>query len=168
MSKGDAMSLLRTSLVALVLLGGCSSDPDPKDTPAKETTPLEECPVTTTGPTVHSSDVKGNEVWTAAASPHIVEYDVNVRDGATLTIEPCAVVQLKKDKGIRVAYPLTPNTGTLIAEGTEKKPIKFVPFEGQRWGHVFVHAPGKARLKYVTLEGGGGYGAPGDASLVVY
>lgn len=162
------MSLLRASLVALVLLGGCSSDPDGRDTPAKETAPLEECPTTTAGPTVHSSDVKGNEVWTAAGSPHIVEYDVNVRDGATLTIEPCAVVQLKKDKGIRVAYPLTPNSGTLIAEGTEKKPIKLVGFEGARWGHVFVHAPGKARLKYVTLEGGGGYGAPGDASLVVY
>jgi hypothetical protein len=145
----------RIALVALALVAGCSSDPETKDTSAKETSPVEECPVTTSGPTVHSkSEIVGNEVWTAANSPHVVEYDINIRSGAKLTIEPCAVVQVKAGRGIRVAYPLTPNTGELVAEGTEKKPIKIVGFEGATWDRIYVNAPGKASLKYVNIENG--------------
>lgn len=151
----------RIAVVLFAALVGCSSEPGPGatgETPA----PVEACPAPTAGPTVHSGDVGPNEVWTAAGSPHVVDQDVNVRNGATLTIEPCAVVQVKKDKGIRVAFPGTPGSGTLVAEGTADKPIKIVGYEGQRWSQLFVHAPGKARLKYVTLDGGGGYDAPGS------
>ena len=164
------MSTRFVALTSLALVLGCSSDPDLKDTtPAGPPGPVaSECPVTTSGPTVHSGEVKGNELWTAAGSPHIVEYDVNVRDGATLTIEPCARVQLKKDRGIRVAYPITPNTGTLIAEGTATKPITIEGHDGARWSQLFVHAPGKARLKYVSISGGGGNGSQSGASIVVY
>jgi len=160
------MSSNRISFALFAVVVGCSSGTDPREVGATPA-PLEECPVPT-GPTMHRGDVKGNEVWTAAGSPHIVEWDVNVRDGATLTLEPCAEVQIKKDKGIRVAFPMTPNRGTLIAEGTQKKPIKIVGFEGQRWGQLFVHAPGKARLAHLTLEGGGGNGSPSGASLVYF
>lgn len=31
------------------------------------------CPTTTTGPTLHKGDVLDGEVWTAEASPHVVE-----------------------------------------------------------------------------------------------
>lgn len=118
--------------------------------------PVVDCPAPTAGPTVHKGDVAANEVWSAAGSPHILDYSVNVRDGAKLVIEPCAEVQLAKGVRIQVAYPLTPNTGTLVAEGTAEHPISFKGKGGERWASIYAHAPGTVRLAHVTLEGGGG------------
>ncbi len=125
-----------------------------------------ECPVTTGPGTKHSGDVKDGEVWTAAGSPHIVEWDVNVRDGATLTIEPCAEVRIAPEKRINVAFPLTPNSGKLIAEGTPTKPIKFTSDGSERWGSIYVYAPGTARFAYATFENGGGESFNDGATLV--
>lgn len=128
--------------------------------------PAIDCPAPTGGPTMHKDDVEGEQVWTAAGSPHIVEYDVNVRNGAKLTIEPCAEVLVAKGKHIHVAYPGTPNIGgTLIAEGTATKPIKFAGQDGARWASIYVVAPGTARFKYVTFEGGGGGDFEDNATL---
>ncbi len=124
------------------------------------------CPAPTAGPTRHSGDVKDGEVWTAAGSPHIVEYDVNGRDGAVLTIEPCAEVRIAAEKRINVAAPLTPNTGTLIAEGTPTKPIKFTSDGSERWGSIYVVAPGTARFAYATFENGGGERFNDGATIV--
>lgn len=115
------------------------------------------CPPPTAGPTVHeTADAEENEVWTAAGSPHIVNVDVRVKDGHKLTIEPCAEVLLAKGKHLQVAFPGTPNTGTLVAEGTAEKPIRIAAKDAEPWASLYVSAPGTARLAYVTLEGGGG------------
>lgn len=114
------------------------------------------CPAPSSGPTSHTGDVALNEVWTAAASPHLVTGDVSVRGGAKLVIEPCAEVRVAKGKHIRVAYPGTPNTGSLVAEGTAEHPIRISGIDGARWASLFVHAPGTARLAHVSFEGGGG------------
>jgi hypothetical protein len=119
--------------------------------------PVVNCPKPTSGPTLHKDDVGPNEVWTADASPHIVEYDVNIRNGNKLTIEPCAEVLVKKGKHLHVAYPGTPNVGgTVIAEGTAQKPIRIAAHDQEPWASLYVHAPGTVRLAYVTLENGGG------------
>jgi hypothetical protein len=118
--------------------------------------PVVHCPAPTAGPTVHKGDVQADEVWTAAGSPHVLDYDVNVRNGAKLVIEPCAEVQLAKGVHIQVAYPLTPNTGTLVAEGRADAPIRIHGKDGARWASIYAHAPGTVRLAHVTLEGGGG------------
>ena len=128
--------------------------------------PAIDCPAPTAGPTKHEGDVKDGEVWTAAGSPHIVEYDVYVRDGAKLTIEPCAEVRIAKERRISVAAPLSPSTGTLIAEGTATKPIKFTSDGADRWGSVYVAAPGTARFSHVTFENGGGEATERGATLV--
>lgn len=117
----------------------------------------------TTGPTVHEGEVTGAQTWTAEASPHVVKGELNVREGAKLTIAPCAVVQLVEAAAINVAFPLTPNTGDLVAVGTEDQPIRIESKEGARWNNVFVNAPGTARFAYVTFEGGGG----GDESATI-
>lgn len=114
------------------------------------------CPAPTSGPTIHEGDVVGTETWSADAGPHIVRGDVDVRDGAKLTIEPCATVRFEENANLNVAFPLTPNTGELVAEGEEGRPITFEPENGARWGHVSIHAPGSARLAWLTIEGGGG------------
>ncbi len=124
------------------------------------------CPAETFGPTLHADDIVGHEVWRAEDGPHVVMYTVDVREDAILEIEPCSVVQLAEGTGINVAYPGTPTTGTLIAEGTAEQPIRFEGLHGARWGHVLVNSPGTARLRHVTLEGGGGVDLSGG-SLVV-
>ena len=114
------------------------------------------CVAPTGAGTIHKGSIDADEVWTAANGPHIVENDVSIRSGATLTIEPCAEVQVAKGKHIQVAYPGTPNKGALVAEGTAKRPIKISGRNGERWASLYVYAPGTARLAHVTLENGGG------------
>lgn len=131
-------------------------------------TPTPACPTKTTGPTVHEGGaITGHEVWTAEASPHIVEGRVDITDGATLEIEPCAVVELEEGVDVNVAFPGAPANGTLLAEGTADAPIVFRGHDGARWGRVFVRAPGEARLRHVTIDSGGGTDVFG-ASLVAY
>ena len=153
--------------LSLLLLPACETDTtsDP-GTPDGGGTPAIDCPVPTAGPTKHQGDVQDGEVWTAAGSPHIIESDVNVRDGKTLTIEPCAEVRIAAGKRINVAFPLTPNTGTLVAEGTATKPIKFTGENGARWGGVNVRAPGTARFAHATFEDGGEDGVERGATIV--
>lgn len=161
------------SILAVAGTTGCDGDPSSDDGSSEggggntpDDPPVEPaCEAPTSGPTVHDEDVTGHEVWTAAGSPHIIDWTVDVVEGGTLEIEPCAVVQVRKGHGLNVAYPGTPTTGSLIAEGTAKRPIRFEGLDGERWGHIFVHAPGTARLAHVTIDGGGGVDLSG-ASLI--
>ncbi|HTJ82906.1 MAG TPA: hypothetical protein VL400_14395 [Polyangiaceae bacterium] len=161
---------LRIALAALpfLALAACAPDDssgsttgDGPDDP-KPTT----CAAPTHGPTIHRGDVMGDETWSADASPHVVEETVNVRNGARLVIEPCATVEMAEGKSLHVAFPITPNTGTLIAEGSEHAPIHFRGQDGARWGRVLVQSPGTASLAWVTFEDGGGADSPSGATLV--
>jgi hypothetical protein len=141
-----------------------SGDLEPGDSGTGEPPPAA-CPEPTAGPTLHAEDIAGDEVWTADTGPHIVDGTLRIRDGASLTIEPCTVVQLGEDAGFEVAFPGTPSSGTLVAEGEAERPIRFEGLDGARWGRVFVHAPGQVRLAHVTLSGGGAVDGSG-ATLV--
>lgn len=50
--------------------------------------------------TMHPSAINAPETWTADASPHVVPNDISVN--ATVTIEPCAVVQIATGKLVTV------------------------------------------------------------------
>jgi hypothetical protein len=91
-----------------------------------------------------------------------------VRNGAKLTIEPCAEVRLAKGQAINVAHPGSPNAGTLVAEGTADLPIRIGGDAGARWASLAIRAPGTARLSYVTFEGGGGGDFQDGATIAVY
>lgn len=121
--------------------------------------PAAACPAPRHGPTIHRSSIERDEVWRADEGPHIVAAQVRVRAGATLEIEPCAVVQLEADTGIDVAFPGTPTTGTLLALGTAERPIRFEGRAGAAWNHLRIDTGATARLAHVTLEGGGVQGA---------
>lgn len=125
------------------------------------------CPEPTKGPTQHDFEtIETDTVWSADASPHIVNGFAVVRR-AKLTIEPCAVVQfVDEDSGITVAFPGTPTTGEIVADGTADQPIVFEGQEGNRWGHVLVAPGGKASFSNLTMQDGGGYDTRG-ATLVV-
>lgn len=126
------------------------------------------CPTLTGAGTSHEGILSASETWTAAASPHLVTFDLSVPSGATLTIEPCAVVQVKPGYSIVVE-------GHLVAEGTATQPIDFGPSDATHpWGYLQVFVPGTVTLAYATLHGGGGQTvnsegmleARGDQSLV--
>lgn len=158
---------------ATLLFVGCGGDAGGSDTGASDTgvgdtgdsTPVT-CPVPTSGPTIHDSVIEADEVWRADEGPHIVEQWITVRSGATLTIEPCATVEIAAGKGFSIAYPTSPNTGSLIAEGDAGHPIVFRGKDGARWGHVLFAPGGTGRFVHTTFENGGSDDVTGATLLI--
>lgn len=89
-----------------------------------------------------------DEVWTAAGSPHLVEFALSVREGQKLTVEPCAVVRIKGRLGITVS-------GDLVAEGEADRPISFERADDEAWGPLHANKTASVRLAFATLRGGG-------------
>lgn len=152
-------------LVVVGALQGCTTDPvassaDAGTTPDSAVT--EECP-TPSGPgTKHAGKIiTADEAWAAADSPHVVTFGQQVSKGATLTIEPCAVVRVQD------GYSITMDTGgKLVANGTAAKPIRIVADDPSKpWGRLAVFAPSTLTLAYVTLEAGGGETSGGYGAI---
>jgi len=139
--------LLRTTLcLALATpVAACSSDPTSNALPDAGVT----C-VAPTGPgTQHATSPATDETWSAADSPHVITTSLAIPAGRTLTIAPCAVVQLQFSVGVTVE-------GTLIAEGTAATPIRFEGAATDAWGAIETRAGAVVRLAHVTVDGGGG------------
>jgi hypothetical protein len=106
------------------------------------------CPPTS-GPTIHNGGhLTADETWRAADGPHQVMGTITVNEGATLTIEPCAEVQLAEDVRIVVR-------GALVAEGAAGQPILFTALEDEPWRSVHIEYPATGSFAYATLENGG-------------
>lgn len=135
---------LLMSIACLSLLAGCNC--------GGGNTPVLECPTPTGSGTDHSppGGITASETWKAADSPHIVASSLSIYEMATLTIEPCAVVQFKESGALTVR-------GQLLAEGTATKPITFGPqTAGAKWGSIVLFVTQKvSRLAHVTITGGG-------------
>lgn len=103
-----------------------------------------------TGPgTKHDQAPTADETWTAAASPHVVDTNLSIAAGRTLTLEPCAVVQLKGAVGLLVE-------GKLLAPGAADKPIRIERGDAATaWTTIEARKGAELRLAHVTLEGGG-------------
>jgi hypothetical protein len=147
---------------AIVLLGlGVSLAGLVHCDPATSTTPddggVASTCVAPTGPVIeHSATITADETW-GAENVHFVKFGFSIKKGATLTIAPCATVQLG------AGYSITADGGNLVARGTPSQPIRFVAADpGQPWGAIVVFAPGTVKLAYATLSDLGatsGYGA---------
>lgn len=153
------MRSLSLIVAALVTTTACSSEDVAPVAPAADSGPTDTptptgCAAPTGAGTTHkgSTNIAGDETWTAAGSPHLVTFDIHVVMGATLTIEPCAIVRITAGRGITV------DTGAkLVAEGTESTPIRFEQLDtGKAWGYLRASAPGTLRLAHVTIDGAGG------------
>ncbi len=92
--------------------------------------------------------------WTMAGSPYVVQGDVTVASGVTLTVQPGVIVKFNANTSLNVQAG-----GRLIAQGNIAQPIAFTssaasPAAGD-WGYVQVQANGSARLSYCDLGYGG-------------
>jgi hypothetical protein len=120
-----------------------------------------ECLPPTAGPTIHSGGhLNANQTWTADGSPHQINGSITVDAGLTLTLEPCAVVQLAEGVSLEVK-------GSLMAQGNAAKPILFTAWEANPWAFLKIAHPGTATLAYTTIEKGGSNFTYTGASLIV-
>ena len=93
-----------------------------------------------------------SRVWTLANSPYLIEGDITVPEGETLTIEPGVVVEFQ------YWYKLTVN-GDLQAVGTNIQQIVFTstphgPGEPAWAGIDLINTMGNCRFEYCIIENG--------------
>lgn len=131
-------------------------------------------PVTTSGcqaPSGEGTDVgssiTSDETWDLDGSPYRISFQTAVT--ATLTLEPCTVVEL--EEGAHLFVGNDPVEGEIIARGevvTEAgeeqiRPVIFRPLtEGTHWGQIAVDPTGRLDFEYVRIEGGGNAAASQD------
>ena len=131
-----------------------------------------DCPAPTGAGTEHSGVISADETWTAAQSPHIVKFGVDVR-GATLTLEPCAVVRVKTGYSITVGGSPGSPAAALIAAGSSSgsslRPVVIKADDDTKfWGSLQILATGTADLSVLVMQRGGNPGtAPGGGGALV-
>lgn len=109
--------------------------------------------------TIHDTDITSDETWSLAGSPHIINYWLDIENGATVTIEAGSVVKFNS------GYDLTFNVGSLIANGTSAAPISFTsssdsPASGDWEGIEFKGYNSYGNFEYCTISYGGGMALP--------
>jgi hypothetical protein len=130
-----------------------------------------------TGPgTDITTSITADETWTFEGSPYRVAATTYVT--ATLTLEPCVVVELAADAGILIGND--PEVGKLIAHGdtdenaagqTVQREIYFRRLvEDEPWGSLTVDPTGSIDLELVRLDGGGSFASEqsGGGTVLAY
>jgi len=104
-------------------------------------------PARAAGPTVISTDITTNTIWTLANSPYLVANPVKVTPTARLAIEPGVQIQFLQDAALQI-------DGGLDAIGTQGQPISFVANgPGIQWrGLRIVQPAANIRLQGVTIK----------------
>lgn len=186
--RGWAHALRWSSLLLFVALAACDDgDPEPGGEAgaagvagsggglSAEVTPevllaRGACPAVPAGEgTKHSGTIAADETWTAAGNPHRVTFSLSIQ--ATVTIDPCVVVELDDRISIEVGTNTTP--GKLVARGAADttdgvRPIVFRPLDPARpWSRLQVSEKGSLDLAVAAVVGGGAYDAQTAGSLVL-
>lgn len=86
----------------------------------------------------------GNTVLEESAGPYVVEKDLVVAQGATLSIQPGAVLLFKPFTGVRVE-------GSLVVEGSAQKPAVFTSVNDNRFGPATGQLPNPFDWNGITL-----------------
>lgn len=84
---------------------------------------------------------------TATDSPCVIDEDLIIPRGRTLTVDPGVILEMQPGRHLRVQ-------GALQIEGTVEKPVRFVGRNGTRWGGISFEAPEvSSTLRNVVLRG---------------
>lgn len=158
------------SLVALAT-AACSSDAASRSPATDAGTDANDaalaCPAST-GTVVHDRErITTSTTWRAAVGVHVIRGSMRVTDGATLTLEPCAIVALEADAVLEIGDTTSTGAARLVAEGDAARPIVFRRSGNDAWGYVSVQYPGTASFAYATLEGGGSEYPNGHHSMLM-
>jgi hypothetical protein len=108
----------------------------------------------------HADNVTADETWAGAGTTHVVTSTISVMAPATLTIQKCAIVQLKAGVQIVVHGDATAGaTATLLAAGDDS-PAGVVYFTNADanlpWGSlVGLNQNSLIQLNYSSIAGGG-------------
>ncbi len=153
MSLRGSLGVVELVGVAVIGLGltGCPDDavnklPDAPP-PADAAIDAPVCAAPTGTGTMHQS-INSPETWTAAASPHVIPFDINI--AATLTIEPCAVVRIAVAKTVTVQA-----NGAFIAAGAPGLPVTIDSVvSGMPWSSIRALG-GAISLTHTIVRGGG-------------
>jgi hypothetical protein len=150
-----AWGSLFSLVVAAPVIAACeSTNPttpqgDAGPLPSEDASVPSTCAPVTGAGTKHDKTPTADETWTAAESPHVIDLSFSIPTGRTITIEPCAVVQLKGMVGMLVE-------GKLLAQGAADQPIRFERGDAATaWTSIEAREGSELRLAHVTLEGGG-------------
>jgi hypothetical protein len=119
--------------------------------------------------TYHHGYIDADETWSPSGNPHIIDGDVNVRNGAWLTIAPGCTVKTA-DYGLEVGYF---GRGGIQAIGTASAPILFTsnnpsPTPGD-WDGIAIQdsALTGTRFSYCTIEYAGSMQALTGAAVCI-
>jgi hypothetical protein len=134
---------------------------------AEDPPPSAVCPTPAGAGVVHSGDVTEDETWRAEDGPHRVEGSVVVRDGATLTIEPCVEVEFGPDAALDVGASDSGEVARLVARGEPERPIRLSRSADAPWSSLAIFAPSTADLANLELEGAGSDPFREHAALLV-
>lgn len=124
------------------------------------------CPAPTAAPVEHSKYVEADETW--GPGLHDVTFSISVVKGATLTIEPCAVVRIKNGHSITVGETTSPTPSKLVARAKAGNPITIEGLDGEPFGNVIAYPTGVLELVYVEVKNGGGGNAREGAAVHLY
>jgi hypothetical protein len=121
---------------------------------AEDPPPSAVCPTPAGAGVVHSGDVTEDETWRAEDGPHRVEGSVVVRDGATLTIEPCVEVEFGPDAALDVGASDSGEVARLVARGEPERPIRLSRSADAPWSSLAIFAPSTADREPRARGGG--------------
>jgi len=118
-----------------------------------------------------TTDIKANTTWTTGGSPYLLDKQVKVLSGVTLTLQPGVTVEFNSGQTLIFVVE-----GTIKAIGTEANPIVFTSVQaaanegvpGQYKG-ISLSSGAGAEFSYTHFEyggyGSGGYYAAGELTV---
>lgn len=116
--------------------------------------------VTTLGATeVRQTDITENTTWRRTNSPYYIYGDINIKNGATLTIEAgveVRFVEIHGDGGYEDGAELVVRDGALVTQGTPALPVRFTSANEIKkagdWGAIIVEYNSQYVLKNAEIE----------------
>lgn len=103
------------------------------------------------GPTTISAPIPCPAHWYASSSPYIIDTNIRIKSGCTLTIDPSVTVQFRNGKKITIE-----SGGRLDVLGTTASIVTFNGYAAIDWDSIDYLANSFGTLNSVNMIGGGG------------